>query len=192
MPGGNPALRGQALEADINDSNTWYRENGKALVYKKPTPVQVVRVDYPSRQKARITEAYYKTPSTTDYNGVYRGRYLDFEAKETKNRRGFPMSMVHPHQIRHLEQVQQHGGIGFFIIRFTSLQRTFLADAPALIRVMKESQHSSVPLVWFEQNALQLEEGLYPRLAWLKAVDELYFPDPETDSPADDSQIHKI
>lgn len=174
-PGGNPASRGQGLEADINDSNIWYRENGKCLVYKKPTPVQVVRVDYPSRQKARITEAYYKTPSTTDYNGVYRGRYLDFEAKETKNIRGFPLSMVHPHQIRHLELVMQHGGIGFFIIRFSSLQKTWLADAPLLIQAMKETSHSSIPVSWFEENAVLLQEGLYPRLAWLPAVDKLYF-----------------
>ena len=174
-PGGNPASRGQGLETDINDSNIWYRENGKCLVYKKPTPVQVVRVDYPSRQRARITEAYYKTPSTTDYNGVYKGRYLDFEAKETKNIRGFPLSMVHPHQIRHLEQVARHGGIGFFIIRFLSLQKTFLVDAMALIREMKACQHSSIPAAWFDTNGVLLQESLYPRLAWLAAVDQLYF-----------------
>lgn len=64
--------RGMRLENDINDSNKYYRELDKALIYKKPTPVQVVHVDYPKRQRAKITEAYYKTPSTTDYNGVYR------------------------------------------------------------------------------------------------------------------------
>ena len=69
--------RGMRLENDINDSNKYYRELDKALIYKKPTPVQVVHVDYPKRQRAKITEAYYKTPSTTDYNGVYRGKYID-------------------------------------------------------------------------------------------------------------------
>ena len=68
--------RGMRLENDINDSNKYYRELDKALIYKKPTPVQVVHVDYPKRQRAKITEAYYKTPSTTDYNGVYRGGSL--------------------------------------------------------------------------------------------------------------------
>ena len=70
--------RGMRLENDINDSNKYYRELDKALIYKKPTPVQVVHVDYPKRQRAKITEAYYKTPSTTDYNGVYRGKYIVF------------------------------------------------------------------------------------------------------------------
>lgn len=81
--------RGMRLENDINDSNKYYRELDRALIYKKPTPVQVVHVDYPKRQRAKITEAYYKTPSTTDYNGVYRGKYIDFEAKETKNKNEF-------------------------------------------------------------------------------------------------------
>ena len=49
--------RGMRLENDINDSNKYYRELDKALIYKKPTPVQVVHVDYPQRQRAKITEA---------------------------------------------------------------------------------------------------------------------------------------
>ena len=61
--------RGMSLESDINDSNKYYRACDIALIYKKPTPIQVVRVDYPARNKAKIVEAYYKTPSTTDYNG---------------------------------------------------------------------------------------------------------------------------
>lgn len=167
--------RGQALEKDINDSNTWYRENGKALIYKKPTPVQVVSVDYPKRSRARITEAYYRTPSTTDYNGVYKGRYIDFEAKETKNATSFPLAMIHPHQITHLEQVQVHGGIGFFIIRFIRHGKTFLVDAPCLIDKIHQTEHSSIPYAWFEQFGHVIHEGLYPRLAYLQAVDALYF-----------------
>lgn len=97
--------RGMRLENDINDSNKYYRELDRALIYKKPTPVQVVHVDYPKRQRAKITEAYYKTPSTTDYNGVYRGKYIDFEAKETKNKTSFPLFMIHPHQIKHLKKL---------------------------------------------------------------------------------------
>lgn len=52
--------RGMRLENDINDSNKYYRELDKALIYKKPTPVQVVHVDYPKRQRAKITELIIK------------------------------------------------------------------------------------------------------------------------------------
>ena len=61
--------RGMDLEFDINRSNQYYLANEIAVVHKKPTPIQVVKVDYPKRSSAKIVEAYYKIPSTTDYNG---------------------------------------------------------------------------------------------------------------------------
>ena len=135
--------RGMRLENDINDSNKYYRELDKALIYKKPTPVQVVHVDYPKRQRAKITEAYYKTPSTTDYNGVYRGKYIDFEAKETKNKTSFPLFMIHPHQIKHLKKVVFHGGIGFFIIRFNYHNETYLGSL-----TLAHSQNSQMSFMY--------------------------------------------
>ncbi|WP_194249613.1 Holliday junction resolvase RecU, partial [Streptococcus pneumoniae] len=33
------------------------------------------------------------------------GYYIDFEVKETKQKRAIPMKNFHPHQIQHMEQV---------------------------------------------------------------------------------------
>ena len=76
--------RGMSLENDIEHSNSYYLKHGMAVIHKKPTPVQIVNVHYPQRSKAVINEAYFRTPSTTDYNGLYQGHYIDFEAKETR------------------------------------------------------------------------------------------------------------
>lgn len=167
--------RGMLLENDVNDSNTYYRENDIALIYKKPTPIQVVHVDYPSRNRAKIVEAYYRTPSTTDYNGVYRGRYIDFEAKETRNKTRFPSFMIHPHQIKHLKKVHLHKGIGFFLIRFTYYNETYLVDANMLITEIETIDRQSIPYKWFQSHGHLVDEGLNPRLAYLKVVDALYF-----------------
>src|SRR5699024_3644996 len=77
--------RGMTLEEDINVTNAYYLQCNTAIIHKKPTPVQIVNVHYPRRSAAVITEGYFKQASTTDYNGIYRGNHVDFEAKETKH-----------------------------------------------------------------------------------------------------------
>lgn len=180
-PADNYADRGSTLEDDLNASNLYYKERKTALIYKKPTPVQVVSVDYPRRGRARITEAYYRTPSTTDYNGLYKGRYIDFEAKQTQNRTSFPKYLIQPHQVEHLIMVQDQGGIGFFIVRFTARRKTFLIDAMEMIEAYRNEDKKSIPYPWFEEHGILLEEGLYPRISYLKAVDERYLKGDEND-----------
>ena len=46
--------RGMTLEQDINDSNKYYRDNNIAVIYKKPTPITVNKVDYKSRDNVVI------------------------------------------------------------------------------------------------------------------------------------------
>lgn len=167
--------RGMNLEKDINDSNQFYREANRALIYKKPTPVQVVKVDYPNREHAKIVEAYYKIPSTTDYNGVYRGKYIDFEAKETKSKTAFAFKYIHPHQMEHLKQVQKHGGIAFLIIRFCELNETYLIDASFVIEASNTLQRSSIPYSLIKEKGHLIKESYMPRLKYLDIVDEIYF-----------------
>ncbi len=48
--------RGMSLEQQINESNKYYLLEDIAVVHKKPTPVQIVKVDYPKRSRAVIKE----------------------------------------------------------------------------------------------------------------------------------------
>ena len=171
----NTAHRGMNLEEDINLTNEYYLSHDIAVIHKKPTPIQIVKVSYPERSSAKIVEAYFRTPSTTDYNGIYKGKYIDFEAKETKNKTSFPLFMIHPHQIKHLKKVVFHGGIGFFIIRFNYHNETYLIDSKLLIDKIENIDKSSIPYSWFQSHGILIQEGLYPRLAYLKVLDELYF-----------------
>ena len=82
----NFANRGMSFEKMINESNNYYLSRGLAVIHKKPTPIQIVKVDYPQRSRAKIVEAYFRQASTTDYSGVFKGHYIDFEAKETRQK----------------------------------------------------------------------------------------------------------
>ena len=112
----NFANRGMSFEKMINATNDYYLSQGVAVIHKKPTPIQIVRVDYPQRSRAKIVEAYFRQASTTDYSGVYDGYYIDFEAKETRQKYAIPMKNFHPHQIRHMEQVLAQQGICFVLL----------------------------------------------------------------------------
>src|SRR5699024_51871 len=89
--------RGMSLEEDIHITNTIYLESNSEIIHKKPTAVQVVNVHYQKRSAAVITAAYFQAKSTTDFNGIYRGKHIDFEAKETKNKPLFPLANFHEH-----------------------------------------------------------------------------------------------
>jgi recombination protein U len=163
------------LESDINNSNKYYLENDIAIIYKKPTPVKVVKVDYNKRINTKIVEAYYEIPSTTDYNGIYKEKYIDFEAKETKSKTSFNLNNIHNHQIKHLIDVKRHGAISFLIIRFTELGKTFLLDTKYLEEFIKNNTRKSIPLSYIEEKGYIIEERYYPRLDYIKLLDKLYF-----------------
>ena len=171
----NYTRRGMSLEKDLNDSNAYYADCDRALIHKKPTPIQVVKVDYPARNSAKITEAYYKTPSTTDHNGIYRGRAVDFEAKEIRSLTSFPFQSIHPHQIQHLKKVLYHGGIGFFIIRFSRYSETYLIDARILIDLYENGKKQSISYKELQELGSLIRESLTPRLCYLDNVDDLFF-----------------
>ena len=169
------ANRGMNLESDIGATNAYYLNNDIAVIYKKPTPITISKVDYPSRLEAVIKEGYFKTPSTTDYNGIYRGKYIDFEAKETKSKTSFPLYNIHKHQIKHLEKIQKHGGIGFLIIRFTVLNKTYLLTIDKLLNFLENNNRKSIPIEYFEKNSCIIKDKYQPRVDYLEIIDKLFF-----------------
>lgn len=172
----NYANLGMTLESDIEQSNQYYLDNNIAVIHKKPTPIQVVSVSYPARNKAKITEAYYKTPSTTDFNGIYKGFYIDFDAKETNSKTSMPLKNVHPHQIDHLRNVVNQKGIAFLIVHFKQYNEYFLLPFDILSTYWdsqnKDTGRKSIPYEAFKEKAYLIPFGYQPRLDYLKVLDQ--------------------
>lgn len=164
--------RGMGFEADINETNLYYIEKGLALVYKRPTPINVVKVDY--AKGAKIKEAYFEKQSTTDYNGVIQGHYVDFEAKSTRNLSSFPLHNIPLQQIEHLERVMKSAGIAFFLINFYTLQETYLLPASFVCAFYRSKKRSSIPLKDIRENGTLVKEGVRPRFDYLSAIKDKF------------------
>lgn len=165
--------RGMWLEHIINDSNTFYLSKDKAIIYKKPTPIKVLDVSYPTRKATIINKAVFEGISTLDYNGIYKGKYIEFDAKECKNKTSFPLSNIKEHQITHIKNILNHKGIVFLIIFMNN--EFYLLKGEDLMEFILTNRRKSIPFEFLTKNAYKIKEKYNPRLDYLEIVDELYF-----------------
>ncbi len=114
-------LRGSTLEDLINQTIQSYRERGLALIQKVPTPITPINIEKETRH---ITLAYFDRKSTVDYIGVVQGVPVCFEAKECAEDT-FPLSNIHAHQVRFMEDFEKQDGISFLLLSFTSRQEFY-------------------------------------------------------------------
>ena len=166
----NYGNRGMELENIINEANYYYLENDIAVIYKKPTPIGIVEVDY--HNNANITNAYFKEPSTLDYNGLYKGRYIEFDAKECKLKSSFPFRNIHSHQIEHIKRVLKHGGIVFLIIAMN--EKYFLFKGEDLISLYDSKIRKSIPYSMLLEKGYLLNYKYHIGLDYLNNIEEIY------------------
>ena len=162
--------RGMTLENDINITNDYYRLNNIALIYKKPTPIKVIKTNY---EKTRIQDAFYEMKSTLDYNGVYKGKYIEFDAKETTSKTSFPLANIHKHQLEHMKNVILHKGIVFLIIRFVSLNKTYLVMGNDIINYIDINKRKSLPLTFFQEYGHIINLKYNPRVNYIEILDKI-------------------
>lgn len=164
------ANRGMGLENDINETNSYYIAYDIALIYKKPTPIRITKTNY---QNMRITDGFFESPSTLDYNGVYKGYYIEFDAKETHSKTSFTINNIHTHQLEYIKKVLKHNGIVFLIVRFTSLNEDYIITGKQVIDFINNNERKSIPYDYFKENCYKLEIKYAPRLDYIKIVDNL-------------------
>ena len=162
--------RGMNLEDDLNSTNNYYIDKGIAYIYKKPTPIKLVKVD---KKTGRIDEAYFDSPSTTDYNGIYKGYYIDFEAKETENAKGFPLINIHKHQIQHIRNIDKENGVCFLIVRFTKYDKTYVLEAKDFINFIDNVKKSIIPISYFEDKGYNIKDKFIPRVDYIEIINKI-------------------
>ena len=168
----NAANRGMDFEHAVSQSCSFYDENKIAILSKRPTPIKILKTDY---KIGRITDAVFEKQSNTDYNGVYKGRYIDFECKETLSKTSLAFHNIPLHQIKHLKKVLYHNGIAFFLIYFKVLDEVYLVDASIIVNKYELGEKKSISYDEIKKSGHLVKQGFSPRLNFIDIVDELYF-----------------
>ena len=103
--------KGSKLEMLIDMTNNQYRNAGIADVRKIPPPLKVGNVS------GKKVDAYLDKATWVDYNGIYKGRSLLFDAKESTIER-FTLANVAVHQYNTLKSWHRHGAVSYLIVAF--------------------------------------------------------------------------
>ncbi len=167
--------RGMAFEKLINLSNEMYQREGVALINKRATPVKVLK-----STGGRVLNGFYEAKSTVDYDGVYKGRAVAFEAKSTQSLTRFDLSNIAQHQLDYLEKAEKMEAICFFLIEFSKDQTIFLVPASVIQSYVRMSHQpngkKSISRADFDIYGYLVEQTERAPVDYLQYVDESVSP----------------
>ncbi|EJP99414.1 recombination protein U [Bacillus cereus VD142] len=129
-----------------------------ALINKRPTPVKVLK-----SKGGRVLNGFYEAKSTVDYDGVYKGRAIAFEAKSTQSLTRFDLSNIAQHQLDYLEKAEKMGAICFFLIEFSKDKSVF---------VVPLSGKKSIPRADFDIYGYLVNQTERAPVDYLQYIDE--------------------
>ncbi len=162
---------GMGFESDISKSCDYYRSQGIADIYKRPTPIKVVKMS--KTKPGMIEEAYFEAKSTTDYVGIYKGKYIDFECKETIHDT-VPYHMIREQQYDHLSFIRDLGGVGFFLVSFKTYQEVYLMRADIILEEIKKKKHPGFKREFFQEQGIQVERSYLPPYKIIDAIEKAF------------------
>lgn len=167
----NYANRGMGFETLIDHSNAMYKSKGIALIHKRPTPVKIL-----GRNSKGMVHGFVEKASTVDYDGVYMGKPIAFEAKSTKELRRFDLKNVQDHQVKHLAEFDKHNGISFILVEFVAHRTVYLLPYETFEHYWHKAQRGgrkSIPIDDFGIYAYPVESGRVP-IDYLAVVDKVW------------------
>lgn len=165
---------GNSFEYLIDLVNSQYNAKNIAVINKRPTPMKIVK----RLGRKKGTEnfvAIFDKKSTVDYDGVYAGKAIAFEAKTILNLQRFDLKRIQPHQLEHLQRTEEQGGVAFFLIEFQSTRTTYYAPLSMInkyVADMERGGRKSISLDDFAVYAYEVRRGRVP-LDYLAVVDKL-------------------
>lgn len=160
------ANRGAFLERVIDMANNKYRNAGVADIRKIPTPFK------PLNTKGGKVTGHFEKPTWVDYSGIYNGRAIIFDAKQTAST-NFPLDNLSDHQYELLKSWSEKGARAFLIVYFSKYYKYFILPF-ATLRWARERANSggrkSIAYKEFEEMAIEVKGKDGYTLHYLEAV----------------------
>lgn len=162
--------RGMAFENLLNYTNELYIQQGRAIINKRPTPMKII-----GKTRGNQHICVFDRKSTVDFDGIYRGKPIVFEAKSTKEKR-LPLSIITEHQIEYLNAAEKQGAVAFLICEIRAIDTVFYVSNGLLQKYVKDAQkggRKSIPLRDLEVYAYEVKSQNGVPLDYLSVVDRL-------------------
>ncbi|EJR24594.1 Holliday junction resolvase RecU [Bacillus cereus] len=168
--------RGMAFELLLNNTCRMYKAANVGVFNKRPTPIKVIKTD----KTGNITKSAWGSKSTVDYDGVYKGRAVYFEAKSTTETTRFPLDNISRHQIDYLKDTQDQGAICFFLIEFRTDHVIYFVPVSLVAEyydaMLYDAGRKSIPRDEFNKRAYIVEQTDRAPVDYLLHVDKLEWP----------------
>ena len=72
-----------------------------------------------------------------------------------------------------MEKILSFGGITFLIVRFTSLNETYLLLGKDILDFISTNKRKSIPISYFKDKGYFIEFKYTPRLDYIKIIDKI-------------------
>lgn len=142
--------KGMFLESIINHNIERLNMDGKCQIFKMAVNSKIISKEA-DKFLVKLNKNYF-----CDYIGIYQGRYVEFEAKETELPY-FNLANIKKHQISKIKMIDEYGGIGFFIIYFHLTNDYFYLS----INDLQNFNVNKIPYTWFVEHGICIEsDGL--------------------------------
>ena len=158
--------KGMYIETIVNNSIKFYCLNKIALFRKQGLQIKVISVNDDN------VVGKLASKCDVDYYGIYKGRFIAIETKQTKNN-FFDVRNILDHQIDFLTNIINYGGLSYLIIYFQNSNTVYFIDYQKFYFSFIKSMTAKKRIyeVWFTKNATKLEV-IYPgRVDFIKKIE---------------------
>ncbi|MEG0260650.1 MAG: Holliday junction resolvase RecU [Carnobacterium sp.] len=165
------ANRGAKLEMLVEMTNKKYSSALIASINKVPTPVKIKKVT------GKDVEGVKAKGEWVDYVGIYKGKMIVFDAKETTQER-WPIKNIRPHQYAYLQMHSYHGAIAFLLVAFwlpgKNEPEVYILKIEQLKTWVENPKQGrgtqSIPLSYFRENCVRVRSEDGYAVDYLKAL----------------------